>query len=326
MAAVWREAAAAFAEVTEDRMGNSYARLRGRDGAPTLALFGHVDEIGLVVTNVDEHGFVRFRWIGGGIPAQAVYGQRVEILGRDSRLPGVVSVRRDPQRVDDKKAFEVKDLHIDIGARDRDDAAAAVRAGDVAVVAAPPVELRNGRLAARALDDRVGAFVALEAVRRLAEGEPPPGDVVAVATVEEEVGDLLGARTAAYALEPGVALAVDVTPATDVPGGDAEEQGEQKLGGGPSLLLGPGVHPRVFRLLAETAEREGIATTVEVSKGKSWTDQDGVYVSRSGIPSGVVSVATRYVHTPVEVVELADVEAAVRLVEAFARRLAGFGG
>jgi putative aminopeptidase FrvX len=145
--------------------------------------------------------------------------------------------------------------------------------------------------------------------------------VVAVATVQEEVGDFLGARTATYRLEPAVALAIDVTPATDVPGGDADESGEQELGGGPSILRGPGVHPRIYDLLVAAAEAEGIAHAVEVSTGRSHTDQDAVYVSRAGVPSGVVSVPTRYVHTPVEVLDLADVEACVRLVEAFARRL-----
>jgi endoglucanase len=241
-------------------------------------------------------------------------------------VPGVVAARRDPARAEEKKAVEVKDLHIDLGARDREDAAKLVRVGDPAVVAARPLELANGRLAARALDNRLGAYVVLEALRRLAEGpEPPPGDVVAVGTVQEEVGDLLGARTAAYSLQPGVALAVDVTAATDVPGGDAHDSGEQKLGGGPAILRGPGVHTHVFELLSAVAADEEIPTTVEVSTGKSWTDQDAVYVSRSGVPSGVVSVSTRYVHTPAEVLDLGDVEACVRLVAAFARRLGDLG-
>jgi endoglucanase len=325
-AAVWREAAAGFAEVSEDAMGTSYARLAGAGRAPLLALFGHVDEIGLTVTHVDEQGFVRVRPIGGGIPAQALLAQRVRVLTRDGPVPGVIAARRDPERGEQKKAVEIKDLHVDLGASGRDEAARLVRTGDPAVVDAPPVELANGRLAARALDNRLGAYTVLDVVRRLAQGdEAPPGDVVAVASVQEEVGDLLGARTAAYALEPGVALAVDVTPATDVPGGDAETSGEQKLGAGPAILRGPGVHARVYDLLARAADEERIPYTVEVSTGKSWTDHDGVYASRAGVPSGVVSVATRYVHTPVEVLDLADVEGCVRLVEAFARRLGGFG-
>ena len=324
-AAVWREAAGAFADVSEDAMGNSYARVGGSGGAPLLALLGHVDEIGLTVTHADENGFIRFRAIGGGVPAEALLAQRVALITHAGPVPGVIAARRDPRRAEEKKAVDIKDLHIDVGARDREEASRLVRTGDPAVIAAPPVELANDRLAARALDNRLGAYVVLEVVRRLAEGESPPGDVVAIATVQEEVGDLLGARTATYALEPGVALIVDVTPATDVPGGDAEDAGEQRLGGGASILRGPGVHTRVYELLARAGDEDGIPYTVEVSTGKSWTDQDAVYVSRAGVPSGVVSVATRYLHMPAEVLDLGDVEACVRLVEAFARRLGGFG-
>ena len=320
-AAVWRGAAAAFADVTTDAMGSSVARIGGTAGGPLLALFGHIDEIGLTVTHADDSGYLSFRIIGGGVPAQALFAQRVEILAADRRVPGVIAARRDPQRGEEKKAVETKDLHIDVGARTRDEALALVRVGDPGVVVADPVELANGLLAARALDNRLGAYVALEAVRRLAGEGGAPGDVAAVATVEEEVGDLLGARTSAYALEPAVALAIDVTSATDVPGGEPENQGEQRLGGGASILRGPGIHRRVFELLRECAEVEGIPYTVEVSMGKSFTDQEGVNVSRAGVPSGVVSMATRYLHTPVEVVELGDVEACVRLVVAFARRL-----
>jgi putative aminopeptidase FrvX len=324
-AAVWRETAAAFAQVDEDAMGNSYARVAGSGGAPLLALFGHLDEIGLTVTSIDDEGFVRFRPIGGGVQAHSLLAQQVEVLAADDRVPGVVAARRDPARAEEKKALDIKDLHIDLGFGSRDDAARAVRPGDPAVVALSPLELAGGRLAARALDNRVGAYVVLEAARRLAEdAEPPPGDVVAVGTVQEEVGDLLGARVAAYSLEPGVALAIDVTPATDVPGGDPHESGEQGLGRGPAVLRGPGVHTRVFEALMAAAAAEGIATTIEVSRGKSMTDQDGVYVSRAGVPSGVVSVSTRYVHTPVEVLDLADLEDCVRLVVAFARRLGDF--
>lgn len=321
--AVWREAASAFADVSTDAVGNCVARLRGTADGPLLALFGHVDEIGLTVTHADERGFLAFRAIGGGVSAQVLLGQRVEILTRDGRVPGVVAARRDPRRAEENKAVEIEDLHLDVGARDREDALSLVAVGDVAVLASEPLELPNGRLASRALDNRLGAYVALEALRRIVEGGGAPGDVAAVATVEEEVGDFLGARTSAYALRPAVAVALDVTPATDVPGGEPNDQGEQRLGGGASLLRGPGVHRRVFELLRECAEAEGIPYTVEVSRGKSHTDADAVYVSRAGVPSGVVSAATRYLHTPIELVELADVEACVRVVATFARRLGG---
>lgn len=318
--AVWREAASAFAQVTGDAMGNSVARVPGTEGGPLLAIFGHVDEIALAVTHADDAGYLFFRSVGGW-NAQTLVGQRVQILTRDGPVAGVIAPKRDPQKAEEKKRFEIEDLHIDIGARSGDEARGAVRAGDMAVVAGSPVELRNGRLASRAIDNRFGAYVALEVARRVSEAGGSPGDVAAVATVEEEVGDFRGARTAAFALEPAVAIAVDVTHATDVPGGDPKEWGEQKLGGGASILRGPNVAPRLFDLLVETAEADGIPYTVEVSTGKSHTDADAVYVSRTGVPTGVVSTALRYMHTPVEVCDLEDVEGCVRLLVAFAARL-----
>jgi endoglucanase len=320
-AAVWREAASAFADVTSDVMGNSLARVAGTGDGPLLALFGHVDEIGLTVTHADEQGFLAFRLIGGGVDPQILLAQRVEILTRDGPVPGVIAARTDPERREDKKAVELKHLHIDIGARDAAEARKLVRPGDAAVLAVEPLELRNGRLTSRALDNRIGAYVVLEVARRLAEGGGAPGDVVAVATVEEEVGDFLGARTSAFTLEPALAVAVDIMPATDAPGGQHGDYGELKLGAGPALVRGPGIAPRLFDLLAEAADAEGISYGVEVSRGKSGTDADAVYVSRSGVPAGVVSVPIRYIHSPIELVQLDDVEAAVRLLVAFASRL-----
>jgi putative aminopeptidase FrvX len=318
-AAVWRDAAQGFAAVTTDAMGSSIARVPAGDGAAVLGLFGHVDEIGLIVTHVDENGFLAFRGLGGWT-AEVLVGQRVEILTRDGRVAGVIQAERDPARREEKKAVELKHLHIDIGARGREDAARAVRPGEPAVLAPAPVALLNGRLAARALDNRLGAYIALEAARRIAEAGESRWAVAAVATVQEEVGDFLGARTTAYALRPSVAIAIDVTPATDVPGGDAKEQGEQRLGTGAAVLRGPGSDVRLFEALRDAAEAEGIPFGVEVTQGTSHTDADAVQTSRAGVPTSVVSIPTRYLHTPGEVVDLEDVEACVRLLAAFARR------
>jgi len=319
-AAVWREAASAFAEVSGDVVGNSLARVQGAGAGPLLALFGHVDEIGLTITHADERGNLAVRGLGGWNP-QVLLGQRVEILTRDGRVPGVVAAKREPkQKAEEKKRVELEDLHIDIGASDADDAWKVVRRGDPAVLAVQPVELLNGRIASRALDNRLGAYIVLEAARRVAEAGGM-GDVVAVATVEEEVGDFLGARAAAFALEPAVAIAVDVTWASDVPGGDPKDYGEQKLGDGAAILRGPGVAPRLFEVLLETAEAEGIPHCVEVSTGRSHTDADAVNVSRAGIPTGVVSIPLRHMHTPGEVCDLGDVEACIALIAAFAGRL-----
>jgi putative aminopeptidase FrvX len=248
--------------------------------------------------------------------------QRVEILTRDGRVPAVVGQRKQKRKPgEDRKAVGFDDLYLDIGARDAAEARALVRPGDAAVVSGEPLELRNNRLASRSLDNRIGSYVALEVARRVAAEGGTPGDVAGLAVVQEEVGDFAGARASAFELQPAVAIAVDVTWATDVRGGDPEDEGEHKLGGGPALMRGPSMHPRIFELLHETAEQEKIPFSIEVSRGHTNTDADAIYLSRVGVATGVVSIPLRYMHTPVETVELDDVEAVVRLLVAFARRL-----
>jgi putative aminopeptidase FrvX len=167
----------------------------------------------------------------------------------------------------------------------------------------------------------MGCYIALEAARRLAEQGGAPGDVIAVAAVQEEVGDFAGSRTTAFATEPDIALAIDVTHATDVRGGDPEDAGKAALGGGPVLTRGPSLHPDVFELLHGAAVAEGIPFAVEVSRGATHTDADAVYLSRRGVATGLVSVPLRYMHSPIEIVDLDDIEQAVRLIVAFALRL-----
>lgn len=320
-AAVWREAASAFAEVSGDALGSSVARVPGTADGPSLAVLGHIDEIGLMATHVDDDGFISVLQVGG-IRPEVLLGQRVEIVTRNGRLPGVVGRKwTKPRRSTDKLELEHADLHIDIGARSRKEALGLLQIGDVAVVAGEPVELAAGRIASRSLDNRLGAYVALEAARRVAEAGGAPGDVLAVAAVQEEVGDFGGARTSVFALEPKVALAVDVTGATDIPDGDPKLDGEAKLGGGPIVNRGSTINPKVFELLVETAEAEGIGYTVNVSAGDTHTDMDAAYASRAGVATGLISLATRYIHTPGEIVSLDDVEATVKLVAAFAQRL-----
>jgi endoglucanase len=320
-AQVWRDAARTFGEVSGDVLGSSWVRVPGTAGGPLLAIVGHIDEIAVVVTHVGEDGVLAIRQLGGFDP-RTVAAQRVEILTRDGRVPGVVGVRKQKtRRGEDPKPYEFSDLFVDIGARDRAEAAQVVRPGDAAIVAGAPLELRNGRVASRSLDNRLGSYVALEVARRVAADGGTPGDVAGVAVVQEEVGDFAGSRTAAFELQPAVAVAVDVTHATDVRGADPEDEGEHRLGGGPALMRGPSMHPAVFELLHETAEAEGIAVSVEVSRGHTNTDADAMYLSRVGVATGLVSIPLRYMHTPVEVVELEDVEQVIRLLVAFARRL-----
>ncbi|MDX6698829.1 MAG: hypothetical protein QOE65_2226 [Solirubrobacteraceae bacterium] len=320
-AKVWRDAAGAFAEVSGDTLGSSVARVKGTADGPLLAVVGHIDEIGLIVTHVSDDGFLHFIGVGGW-DAQILVGQRVEVITRDGPIPGLVGKKpihllKEEER---KKVAEIKDLHVDVGARDGDQAREMVRIGDVAVIAAEPVELPNGRLASRALDNRLGAYIALEAGRLVSEAGGAAGEYAAVAAVQEEI-TFGGSRTSAYSLDPGVAIVVDVTHATDAPGIDPKEVGKHELGSGPVIERGSIIAPGVFELLHDTATDEGIPFTVSASARFTGTDADAVHISRAGVPTGVVSVPLRYMHSPVEMVDLADVDAAARLVAAFAYRL-----
>jgi endoglucanase len=317
-AAVWREAAS-FAELTSDGIGSSIARVG--EGRPLLAVVGHIDEIGLLVTHIDEKGFIWFSPIGGWDP-QILVGQRVEIATRDGAVPGVVG--RKPIHLLDaeqrKKVVEMKGLHIDIGASDRDEAAELVRVGDPVVVAAEPLQLAGDRVISRSMDNRLGAYVALEALRRCEERGSLHGSFAAVAAVQEEIG-LYGARTSAFEVRPDLAIAVDVTHATDAPGIDEKELGSHPLGSGPAIERGATLSPKVFELLVEVAEEAGIEHTIAASGRGTHTDADAIQISRSGVPTGLVSIPLRYMHSPVEMVDLDDVEASVELITAFAARL-----
>lgn len=317
-AARWRDAAS-FATVSSDGIGSSIARI-GATG-PLLTVVGHIDEIGLVIRHIDEKGILWFAPLGGWDP-QILVGQRVEVQGTNGPVPGVVG--RKPLHLLDaearKKVVELKGLHIDIGAADRDEAAELVRVGDPAVIAAEPLRLVGSRLVSRSMDNRLGAYVALEALRRCHERGSLQASFAAIAAVQEEIG-LFGARTSAFAVEPDLAIAIDVTHATDAPGLDEKELGTHPLGSGPVIFRGATLSPKLFELLVETAEQEGIAHTLGATGNSSGTDADGIQFSRSGIPTSLVSIPLRYMHSPVEMVDLADVEATVELIAAFAARV-----
>jgi len=319
VAEIWREAAS-FATLSSDGLGSSIARVG--EEAPLLAVIGHIDEIGLVVTHIDEKGFLYFNPIGGWDP-QILVGQRVEVRGRDGLVPGVVG--RKPIHLLEleqrKKVVELKGLHIDIGAADRDEAGGLVRVGDPVVIAAEPVRLAGDRLVSRSMDNRLGSYVALEALRRCHERGSLQASFAAVAAVQEEIG-LFGARTSAFEVRPDLAVAVDVTHATDAPGVDEKEVGSHPLGSGPVIGRGSTLSPKMYELLVEAAEDEGIEYSVGASGRGTSTDADMIQISRSGIPTGLVSIPLRYMHSPVELVDLGDLEATVELVAAFAARVA----
>jgi endoglucanase len=321
-AAVFREAASAFADVTHDTVGSTVATVRGTAGGRSTAVVGHIDEIGLIVHHIDDDGFLWFTGVGGWDPVILV-GQRVEVSTREGTLIGVVGkkpihlLKTEESR---KKAPELKGLHIDIGAKDGDEARAKVRVGDVAVIAGEPVELPNGRLVSRALDNRLGCFLAFETARLVAEAGGAPGDVHPAALVQEEI-TFARARTTPDTHAPDVAIAVDVTFATDAPGIDEKELGRHRFGSGPVIGRGSTLDPVVFELLHDTAEKEGIPFTVAASARATGTDADAIHLAAAGIPTGVVSIPLRYMHSPVEMVELEDVHNTARLLAAFAQAL-----
>lgn len=307
-ARVWREEARGFAEVSGDVAGNS-AAVVNPDGAPTVMLAGHIDEIGVIVTWIDEEGFVHIGAIGGW-DVQVLVGQRIRFLGRDGDVRGVVG--RKPihllKREEREQAAKITDLWVDIGAGSREEALGRVDVGDPGVIDAPALEMPGDRLVSRAIDDRIGAFVVLEALRRYA-AQPGVARVVAVATTQEEIGHHGGgALISASRLGPDMAIAVDVTHATDHPGAEQKATGEHKLGGGPVLARGSLISPVVYRLIREAAARLEIPVTVQAVGGDTSTDADFIHLAREGVATALVSVPNRYMHSPGEMVSLADVD------------------
>ena len=325
-ARVWRAEAETFAAgVDVDVSGNSYATV-GTQGGPRIMLAGHVDEIGLMVTHVDDDGMLYVDGIGGWDP-QVLVGQRIRFLTRNGHVLGVVGKKPiHLMKGDEKeKAVKVTDLWVDVGARNREEAVElGLRVGDPGVVDTRLVELGNRTIASRAVDNRIGAYVVLEVLRSLSGGEPAAAEVTAVATTQEEIGySGGGARPSAYRLDPRLAVVVDLTFATDAPGVEKKQLGEHRIGSGPVLSRGSAIHPLMFERLAETAEREGIPYTIQGSPRVTSTDADAIYLQRLGVATAVVSVPNRYMHSPNELVSLDDIDATVKLIAAFCRGIRG---
>ena len=321
-AQVWRDYCKSFAEeVGGDRVGSSFARVAGTADGLTVAVVGHIDEIGLHISHIEDDGYLRFGQVGGWDPSVLI-GQRVRIRTREGDMPGVIGRKPIHLLKDDdrRKVPELKELHIDIGAKDAEEAGKLVRIGDVAVIDAEPVEFRHDRVISRSLDNRVGCYVAAESARLVAESGGAPGDVLALAVTQEET-TFAGSRTSAFAHDPDVAIVVDLTFATDQPGIELGAITKHPLDSGPVIARGTSLHPLVFERLYDAAEAESIPFTLESLGKGTGTDADAIHLSRAGIPTGLVSIPCRYMHTPVEMVSLADVDAAARLIAAFARRL-----
>lgn len=302
-----------------DVMGNAIAR-RNPDGAPRVMLAGHADEIGFQVRYVNDDGFVYFGAVGGWDSEIAV-GQRVTIHTRTGPLRGVIGKKPihllDPD--ERKKKSELHTLWIDTGLRGKEAVLERVAIGDPVTIHAPFDRLGDDLAVAKSFDNRMAVFVCAETLRLL-HGESLRAAVFSVSTVQEEIG-LRGARASAFGIDPTVGIALDVTHATDYPDCDKRRVGDIRVGGGPVIARGANINPRVFERLVQAATEEGIPYQIEAEPGGTGTDANVMQTSRAGMATGLVSVPLRYMHTPCEVLSLADLENACRLCAAFIRRL-----
>jgi putative aminopeptidase FrvX len=301
-----------------DTLGNRIATLNTA-GDPVLLLAGHIDELGLQISYVNKDGYLYFNTIGGHDRVM-IPGRRVIIATQQGPILGVTGKRAIHlmDEADRKKVPEIHEMWIDIGAKSKKEALARVRLGDVATYQ-PGFELLHGSIGvARAFDDKVGAYVVGEVLRRLApQRKKLAAQVVAVATAQEEIGTR-GATTAAYSVAPHLAIAVDVGHATDHPDCDPRKHGETTLGGGPIICRGPNINPFIYDRLAAAAAAIGIPHQFEADPRPTGTDARALQMGRGGVATGLVSIPLRYMHTPSELVDLADVERTVQLLVAFA--------
>lgn len=319
-ATLWKQRVKRFAdEVKVDVHGNVISMLNG-EGKPRVMLAGHIDEIGYMVKYIDNDGYVYFSTIGG-IDPHLMPGQRILIKGKKGDCLGIIG-RKPIHLLEDserKQVSKLENLWIDIGAKDKKEALAKISIGDPALPAVGFDILHGDKVIGRGFDDRAGAFVVGEVMRLLSESKFS-ASVYGVATVQEEIG-LRGAHTSAYGISPDVGIAVDVTFATDVPGVDKKQLGEMKVGSGPVIARGPNINPKVFELLVKTAQKEKIPYQVEgISKGTG-TDANVMQLTRAGVATGLVSIPNRYMHTPVELVDIKDLENAAKLIAAFIVKL-----
>jgi endoglucanase len=319
---VWLDYVGQFADETfSDAYGNCVAVLN-KGGSPKLMLAGHADEIALAVNFIDEDGYVYVRKMGG-VNAAISKAQRVVIHTRNGAVKGVVGnvAPHLMKEEKDPKPPKIHELFIDLGAKGRKEAERLVRIGDPITVTAEFDLLRNGLAVARAFDNRVGTFAVAESVRLLKESRTRlKAEVCAVSNVQEEVG-LLGARQIAYSLKPDVALVVDVTHATDYPTVNKPQHGDVKVGAGPTLTHGGCNHPEVVARIEQVAKSKKIELQHEATSGTSGTDTDVIFWTRGGIASALISLPNRYMHSPVEVVSLQDLEQIPQLLAAFAASL-----
>jgi endoglucanase len=315
-----RDYAGKFAdEVRTDLHGNVIACVN--PGKPLRLMFaGHCDQIGLLVTFINDNGFIYTNTIGGWDPQQLI-GQRMTIHTADGPVPAVIS-RKPIHLLDEeerKQVVKLKDMWLDIGAKSRDEAAKVVRVGDPVTLELGYQEMRNNLANSPGMDDKTGLWVCLEAARR-AKAKKLNVSVYAVSTVQEEIG-LRGAHTSAYGVDPQVGIAVDVTFSTDCPTIEKNQEGDIKLGGGPVLHRGPNMNPIVVERLRSAADAGDIPVQWNAIGRATGTDAGAIQMARAGVATGLVSIPNRYMHSAVEMCSLEDIDRAADLLAAFAAGL-----
>jgi len=316
-AELWKNEAKLFTQnVSSDIHGNAVAKVVGTTDK-SIMLAGHIDEIGLMISYIDPLGYLYVNPIGGW-DAQILPGQRVKIYTKNGKvIKGVIGrapIHCLPQLAKEQ-AVKIDDAWIDIG-QSKEYVLQNISVGDYAVIDYEP-EFWGDVLVSRGLDDKIGAFVVLEVLKRVKYiRQDFRATVCAVATVQEEIG-LRGARTVAYHLNPIIGIAVDVTFATDCPQTDKRKTGDIELGKGPVISVGPNINPQIYNLLVETAKEANIPYQVEAAPGGTGTDANVIQLTRSGVATGLVSIPNRYMHSPCEMVNINDVENAIRLITAF---------
>ena len=317
---VWTDYVRDYADAVEsDAYGTAWATLEGTaDAPPRVMLDAHVDEIGFMVRHITDDGFIHINRIGGSDRAIA-RGLRVRILGDDGPVTGVVGNTaihiRDTKN---EKVPKVHELFVDIGATSEEEVHdRGIRVGHPMVFDVGPMDLTDSRITARAIDNRLGGFIIAQAVARLSD-DRPAWTVQAANSVQEEIGGH-GAKMIAHRLAPDVAVAFDVTHATDSPGIDSKKHGSVKIGEGPTVTHGTSTHPQLVERVIEVAEAEGIPLQHRSSSRRTGTDTDSIFKTRSGVPSVLLSVPLRYMHSTVEVVDTEDIEHCVQLYAALIR-------
>jgi len=319
----WAAYVRQFAQrVENDAYGSAWATIDGGHPSPRKVMFeAHADEIGFIIRHITKEGFLRVDRIGGSDVATA-RGRRLDILGDQGSRRGVIGntaihLRRD--EVAEEKAPRPHDLYVDVGASSPEEVAAlGIRVGHPAVYVDTVEQFGTKYILGRALDNRVGGFIISQVIANLSRrGQPLAATVYAVNAVQEEIGGH-GARMAAHRLMPDVCVVLDVTHATDTPGIEHAKHGEVKLGGGPSIAHGTCNHPLVVQRLIDVARAKDIPLQHESSSRYSGTDTDVIFTTREGIPSALVSLPLRYMHSVVEMADLEDLERVVALLTGFA--------